>query len=186
MPDWSIDYNDVTYRVVRGFTSTVINEHIDQYTAKITNRFVPEKEHIQFKINKIWEDNNNEHNLRPSSIQVEIYGTNTAGATEGGELLDTITLTNTDISDTSGENTWTKLSNSIETNYNYFYAKEINGSSSYTATISPVEKVTSFTTIVNNLQNNSGIAPLAGFEDFIYLNKIWDDNNNEKALTSKK
>ena len=74
-----------------------------------------------------------------------------------------------------------KTTDKIETNYQYFYVKEINGSSSYTATISPVKKVTSFTTIVNNLQNNSGIAPLAGFEDFIYLNKIWDDNNNEKG-----
>ena len=54
-------------------------EQIDDYTAEITNKH--EREKVSIYITKTWEDNDDEHKLRPESILVDIYA--------NGELIQT-------------------------------------------------------------------------------------------------
>ena len=51
-------------------------------TFEIINTYkAPRK--INFIVKKVWDDKNNKYGLRPSSIEVEIYGVETAEATSG-------------------------------------------------------------------------------------------------------
>ena len=146
-----------------------------------TERAATEPRDVQFKKTKTWQDLNNEAGVRPAAITVEIYGTNIEGATIGGELLKEVTLTGIEAEDF---NIWEKTTEPFETTYNYFYVKERNVNSNYSASISPLEKVE--TSAINknaprHYDPNGGSSTFAGGgpDKFsYYFIKTWNDNND--------
>ena len=146
------------------------------YNVNLTNTYTAPPRDVQFDIIKTWIDNDDDLSLRPTSIELEIYGTNVAGATEGGTLLDTVTLNSSNKVDT---NTWRKTSDVIETTYEYFYVKEkdVNG---YAATISPVTSPAAISDVFDP-NNREEISTFANWgEDAFSYNfyKYWEDNDN--------
>ena len=182
--DSGILFNDIYYRLASLFTTNIANNYIEKYKATITNT-INTPNNIQFTISKAWDDENNSYNSRPESIQVEIYGTNTEGATSGGELLQTVTL-NSSNALTINSNIWEITSPVIETEYKYFYVKEIcdsaNVNGEYTLslnTVSPQEISAVSSASTNNTDEESGISPFVVTSDSVIINKTWNDNNNE-------
>lgn len=182
--DSGILFNDIYYKLASLFTANIANNYIEKYKATITNTINPPN-NIQFTISKAWDDENNSYNSRPESIQVEIYGTNTEGATSGGELLQTVTLNSSNAS-TINSNIWEITSPVIETEYKYFYVKEIcnsaNVNGEYTLslnTVSPQEISAVSSASTNNTDEESGISPFVVTSDSVIINKTWNDNNNE-------
>ena len=117
----------------------------------ITNTYKKLPTKVSFDIVKNWNDNNNALNKRPSYIEVEIYGTNVENATTGGELLETITLSESNATDDT--NKWKTITPAIETSYKYFYVVENNGSDFYKTTSSVINS-----SLVNNVNDTSGVA----------------------------
>ena len=182
--DYSIVFNGIYYRLASLFTTNIANNYIEKYKATITNTITPPN-NIQFTISKAWDDENNSYNSRPESIQVEIYGTNTEGATSGGELLQTVTLNNSNAL-TINSNIWEITSPVIETEYKYFYVKEIcnsaNVNGEYTLslnTVSPQEISAVSSASTNNTDEESEISPFVVVSNSLFINKTWNDNNNE-------
>lgn len=182
--DYSVLFNDIYYRLASLFTTNIANNYIEKYKVTITNTINPPN-NIQFTISKAWDDENNSYNSRPESIQVEIYGTNTEGATSGGELLQTVTLDSSNAL-TINSNIWEITSPVIETEYKYFYVKEICNSANINGTyelslntVSPQEISAVSSASTNNTDEESGISPFVVTSDSVIINKTWNDNNNE-------
>jgi hypothetical protein len=144
----------------------------------VTNTFTPLMKNVQFKIIKNWDDNSNTANKRPNSIEIGLYGSYKENDSENAKLIDTITLDNTNAL-TNNTNSWQKITEVIETEYDYYYIKEHNIDSNYTLSIEPIQKVDtlSISYIQSKSQNNS---MRMGQESSVYIVKNWDDNSNEK------
>ena len=175
----SNNYN-MEYLYIGGYLQ-ILNtiNNVDFYNVELTNTI--DLNFVNFNITKTWEDQNNIFGLRPSSIDIEIYGTNTQGATTGGELIQTVTLRSTDVSETDS-NKWELTTPMIATEYDYFYIKEANVPSAYAVSISALTKIN--TQDQGNEAEEQNIEPYRLMVKYfaILLYKEWDDNNNANGL----
>ena len=118
-------------------TNTYVENPPELYEVNVTNTVIPPERDVQFKINKIWDDQDNRFNER-GPISIEVFGTNTEGATTNDTSFGSFTITESDSTET---NTWSKTSPVYSTNFKYFYIVETFNNASYTSTISPLTKL---------------------------------------------
>ena len=162
-------------------------DRLDSYETTIANgiitntyKKIPTK--VSFDIVKNWNDNNNALNKRPSYVEVEIYGTNVENATTGGELLETITLSESNATDDT--NKWKTTTSAIETSYKYFYVVENNGSDFYKTTssiikssmiVDPINDTTGTAKVIKPISpEDAGTMCLPSF----YIDVKWEDTEN--------
>ena len=162
-------------------------DRLDNYETTIENgiitntyKKIPTK--VSFDIVKNWNDNNNALNKRPSYVEVEIYGTNVENATTGGELLETITLSESNATDDT--NKWKTTTSAIETSYKYFYVVENNGSDFYKTTssiikssmiVDPINDTTGTAKVIKPISpEDAGTMCLPSF----YIDVKWEDTEN--------
>ena len=91
LPHWYTDGRAIEYTVeevpltgnlARVYTAEVEEDSVNENEFTITNTYSAPTEKVNFQVNKVWSDNNNENGKRPASLKFEIYntGTNTKSA----------------------------------------------------------------------------------------------------------
>ena len=169
---WAGVFEDL-YKKANGenITYTVAEDTVNGYTTKITgnatkgylitNTHKPEETTV--KVNKVWDDSNNQDGKRPTEVTVTLK--------ENGEFKQTIELNN--------QNNWTHTFNKLpkkiggkDINYTI---EEVNIEKGYTAKITKVEEVT------NGYEYNitNSYTPE---EVSIDVTKKWDDANNQDGI----
>ena len=154
---------NITYTVaedtVNGYTTKITGNATKGYL--ITNTHKPEETTV--KVNKVWDDSNNQDGKRPTEVTVTLK--------ENGEFKQTIKLNN--------QNNWTHTFNKLpkkiggkDINYTI---EEVNIEKGYTAKITKVEGVT------NGYEYNitNSYTPE---EVSIDVTKKWDDANNQDGI----
>lgn len=134
---------------------TVSYENKDN-TWTVTNTHTPEK--IQLKINKVWDDNENQDGIRPDSVNIELDA--------NGKKLKDISLTK--------ENGW---SISLDDLFKYENGKEI------TYEVKEVSDVKGYTSKITNKSNTYTITNShAPSKISVSGTKKWDDNENQDGI----
>lgn len=151
-------YSIKEINIPTGYTSNV-NKNGTEFI--ITNRHIP-KEKINIMIEKVWDDNNNIDNMRPSSIDITLLRNNI--------YFDKITLSNS--------NNWQYLFENLDkTDENdnvYTYSIEENKVEGYETSINKTDtsKYKLFT-IINKHRKTPEPEKTS-----IFIKKIWDDSND--------
>ena len=149
----------------KGFVKNLqfLGESESGFVYKLTNKYEAPDETFSLKINKVWDDNDNENGRRPSSIEVGLY--------ENGTKRNIITL-----NESEG---WTKTISNLARKYpsgediEYSVVEENTNSNFYkkeNAEISEIEN--NEVTITNKFE-----LPLETMN--LVVKKAWDDNNNQ-------
>lgn len=95
LPKLDVDGNEIHYEFIERETGYIngnantgysVNYQQEGNKTIITNKHIPQV--IELTVEKVWDDNNNEDNLRPSQITVELLG--------DGSVVQTITLSDVD------------------------------------------------------------------------------------------
>ena len=157
--------NEINYTVEeettnKFYTSSISGNMNDGYV--VTNTFQTPKETVDVKVNKVWEDNNNEAGKRPDSVTLKVTGNGKTykqevSAENIGENANTWTYTFTGLDkyDANGDEIDYIVD---EDNFNSeFYLKSVDQETN---------------TVTNTFQ-------VPGENINIRVTKVWDDNENE-------
>ena len=154
---------NITYTVeedtVNGYTTKITGNATNGYL--ITNTHTPEVTTV--KVNKVWDDANNQDGKRPTEVTVTLKG--------NGEFIQTIKLNN--------QNSWTHIFNKLpkkeggkDINYT---VEEVNTEKGYTAKIAKVEGVTNgYEYDITNSYTPEKVS--------IDVTKKWDDKDNQDGI----
>ena len=167
LPKYNSVGDEITYTLSEEPTESIFyaeqNTVIDQGSRTITNKFVVPDEKIEVPVTKVWMDNNNLAQKRPTSVTVKLTGSN------GQEYTNTLSNTNA----VSGNiNNWsTTFTNLPKYNKNgdeikYTLSEEPTGNIFYTEQNTLIDQETK--TIVNTFKVPSEKVS-------VKINKVWVD-----------
>ena len=109
--NWEYTFSDLPeYENGEEINYTITEDIVNDYTTtingyNITNKYTPGK--INLKVNKVWDDQENQDKIRPTSVQVQLYKTTNETKEKVGEE---ITL--------NEENNWTYTWSELDEKYN--------------------------------------------------------------------
>lgn len=161
LPTLDSQGKDITYTVNEvgvpsSYKSEVSGDSIKGFT--ITNSYTPGKTNV--KVNKVWDDSNNQDGIRPNSISVQLY----ADGKEKGEAVEL-----------NADNNWTttfvNLDEKVAGKVIEYTVKETSEVPGYTTSIDDSDK--SKVTITN--AHTTETTEVAG-------TKAWDDADNQDGV----
>ena len=151
----TINYTVEETNVPTGYTLTTTGNATSGYT--LTNKYTPGVTSV--KVTKVWDDNNNQDGIRPTSVTIKLLG--------NGAEKQTITL------DASNNWTYTFTNLPVKQNGNNitYTVQEVNVPSGYTLTTSG--NAANGFTLTNKY--TPGVTSVT-------VRKVWDDNNNQDGI----
>ena len=169
--EWDVTFlNLPKYEDGKAITYNAVEDQVDGYDAPkydfdaktgvvtITNSRTVERTNIH--VSKVWEDENNQDNLRPAGVVVRLYA-------NGIATSETVTL--------NAENNWSHTWSNL---YAFYHGKNIvytveeeNVPTGYTATITGTE-ATGFTVTNTHTPAKTSVS----------VNKVWNDQNDQDGI----
>lgn len=164
---WTASFTNLPkYKDGREIKYTVTEEAIEEYETiindfTITNKYIPKA--IEYKVTKVWKDNNNQDGKRPSAITVQLY--KSVGEAKPTPIAGkTLTLTaDNQTNDNTWEASFTNLPQFEKGQEIAYSVQEVDTPEGYTASVEGQ-------TITNSHDPETIV---------ISGQKKWDDNNNQ-------
>ncbi|MGX7150167.1 Cna B-type domain-containing protein [Enterococcus ureasiticus] len=146
---------------------TITENAVPDYTTEINgsnliNRYTPGKTSVT--VTKVWDDNNDQDGLRPSSIKVQLYG-------DGKAIGNEVELTST----SKWTHTWRELDEKANGKAIEYTVKEISKVDGYTTVIEDKDK----SNIIITNSHTPGNTEIKG-------TKIWEDKDNQDGKRPEK
>lgn len=168
---WWYEFIDVpVYKNGEKIIYTVTENNIPGYSTElngttITNYYTPGKTSIS--LSKIWDDQNNQDNLRPNNIQIQLYAQTTQSITPVGSIV------------TLDENnhwftTWMDLPLMAKGEQINYTVKEVNQSANIPGYTTNIDETNHGNIIITNKHDVEMTT--------IYGQKIWNDKDNQDGI----
>lgn len=168
---WLYEFTNLpVYQDGQKIVYTVTEDTVPDYSTEvngttITNSYTPGKTSVA--ISKSWEDQNNQDNLRPNSIQVQLYGQTSQGKTAEGDVV----VLN---EENHWSNAWSDLPLMNQGETIKYTVEEVNQSTNlpgYTTTIDDSDHGN----IILTNKHEVEVTKITG-------EKTWKDSNNQDGL----